>query len=86
MDMVEFLGAAIVAIWVEIAVLKKAIPWLAGAGSRYIPAISLLLGVGVAVYCHFEYGADIVAVLVASVIPMLGSSGLNSVKNTYFGE
>jgi len=81
MTYMEFVAAAIAAIWFLIGVVKYAFPWLEQQGSRYIPVITLLLGVGVAVYCHVHYAINAVEALLTAVIPMLGSSGIHSVKN-----
>ncbi|MDY6796946.1 MAG: hypothetical protein SWK76_16940 [Actinomycetota bacterium] len=79
---IEFVGTAVVAIFFLIAILKKAFPWLAEGGSRYIPLIALALGLGVAVYCGAHWGLNWLQVLISVVIPALGSSGLHS----YIGE
>jgi len=79
MSYIEFIAAAIAAIFVVIEAVKKGFPWLANQGSKYIPLITLVLGVGVAIYCHFEYGINTIEALVTAVIPMLASSGSHSV-------
>jgi hypothetical protein len=83
---VEFIGAAIVAIFFLIAVLKKAIPWLANGGSRYVPLIALAMGAGVAIYCGAHYGLDWLQVLICIVTPALGASGLHSYLNEAQGK
>jgi len=75
---IQFIAAAITAIWIIIGALKKAIPWLAGNGSRYIPIIALAMSVGVAVFCYYHYGLDIVQVFITAIVPALASSGAHS--------
>ncbi|MDD4987162.1 MAG: hypothetical protein PHQ43_15600 [Dehalococcoidales bacterium] len=82
MSYIEFIAAAIAAIFIIIEAAKKALPWLASAGSKYIPLITLALGVGVAIYSHYEYGINAIEALITAVIPMIASSGTHSVYGT----
>ena len=83
---IEFISAAVVAIFFLIALLRQAIPWLADGGSRYVPLIALALGVGVAIYCGAHYGLDWLQVLLTVVITALGASGLHSYYNEAKGS
>ena len=78
---IEFVGAAVLAIFFIIAILKTAVPWLADGGSRYVPLIALALGVGVAIYAGQHWSLNILEVLISVVIPALGASGLHSYIN-----
>lgn len=83
---IEFISAAVVAIFFLIAILRQAIPWLAEGGSRYVPLIALALGAGVAVYAGLKWNLDWLQILLTVVIPALGSSGLHSYYNEAKGQ
>jgi len=85
MDYATYLGAAIIAIWFLIGVLKKAVPKLAGEYSRFIPIIALALGIAVAVYGSYLFSMNIVEIILTGIVPALGSAGAHSYTNEIKG-
>ena len=82
MSYIEFISVAIAAIFTIIAILKQPFPWLGNGGSKYIPLITLACGIGIAVYCHYHYHINGIEAFLTAILPAIGSSGVNSFKNT----
>ena len=86
MSYIEFITVAIAGIFLLIELLKKPFPWLKDGGSKYIPLMALVAGVGIAVYCHFQYGINPLEAFLTAILPAIGSSGVHSFKNTLRDE
>lgn len=82
MDVTEIMAAGIAGIFILISILRQAVD----IPSKYIPLVSLGLGVGLAVYVGLTKQVDIIELVLTALLPTLGASGVHSTVNTYRPE
>ena len=82
MEVPELMAIGIAGIFVLITILRGAV----SIPSKFVPLISLGLGVGLAVYIGLTHHVNILELILTALLPALGASGIHSTVNTYKSE
>lgn len=79
MNVPELMAVGIAGIFILISIVRQAVD----IPSKYIPLISLVLGIGLAVYVGLTKQVDVIELVLTALLPALGASGVHSTYNTY---
>jgi len=79
MNVPELMAVGIAGIFILITIVRQAV----SIPSKYIPLISLFLGIGLAVYVGLTKQVDVIELILTALLPALGASGVHSTYNTY---
>ncbi|MFA5238253.1 MAG: hypothetical protein WC476_00915 [Phycisphaerae bacterium] len=79
MNPTEIIGIGVAGILFFIGILRTAFP---NIPSKFIPLISFILGIGLAVAVGLTNHVNIITLILSGLLPALGASGTHSTYNT----